>query len=71
MKCFVAVMGLLALAQANPGLEFANYHYANPAGVTYRGTGLTPGFAVSYFLVKNLDQKDQMKYEVSYMYMYI
>jgi hypothetical protein len=47
MKCFVAVFGLLAVVSANPGApQLATYSYANPAGVTYRGTGFTPGFNI-------------------------
>lgn len=54
MKCFVAVLGLLAVASANPGAapQVATYSYANPAGVTYRGAGFAPGFSVSFFCLE-------------------
>jgi len=37
----------MAVAAANPGAPtLATYSYANPAGVTFRGTGFAPGFAI-------------------------
>ncbi|ODN05516.1 hypothetical protein Ocin01_01226, partial [Orchesella cincta] len=44
MKCLAVLCGLLAVASATPGA--IQYHYANPGGVTYRGTGLGAGFQI-------------------------
>ncbi|CAL8074041.1 unnamed protein product [Orchesella dallaii] len=44
MKCFAVLCGLLAVASATPGA--ISYHYANPGGVTFRGTGLGSGFQI-------------------------
>lgn len=48
MKCLVVLCGLMAVASANPGAVIS-YSYANPAGVTFRGTGVSPAVPVSSF----------------------